>query len=423
MWYTPHYGLSGFVGGVVLIGLRFISFDTLPEKWKERLSHRWVQWLPATWFLTPQLIRHSTNSKGLRFICTIGQVFFPLTLLLAWQWIDVLSHYDQVRKDMEQWPVERLDASIKELAHSPPNVRADWHGVRIVGQTAVVTCEQRPRLMAFNLNSEDRTETPLHPRWGMENVGPLESEVNPKNDIVWTVNGGTHILESKLHNGQWKRYREVRLPSTLSFSYMTRSIDTLFMIEVQTGGNEGSRKLFTAPLPQLRPITEMNLTMNDSKAPMPREPLWVPTIQKLIYGSEFGNLLYAINMQDGTVSPWLKADTFNGKMAWSNTAERIYSAVPNKMQIQVIDPAIPAIEYTIWTQPGVRALAVDAQRNLIVSASVLSGQIWVQDADTGDVIKRMGTVYPMVREIALSEELGVGVLTTWNAVYQFKYVD
>ena len=41
-------------------------------------------------------------------------------------------------------------------------------------------------------------------------------------------------------------------------------------------------------------------------------------------------------------------------------------------------------------------------RNLIVSASVLTGQIWVQDASTGAIIKRMGTVYPMYCEIALS---------------------
>ena len=180
---------------------------------------------------------------------------FPLLLLFGWQWLDVLSHYERVRKDMEEWPVERLDDDIKELAHSPPGVRADWHGVRIMGNTAIVTCEQRPRLMAFDLTSNERTETPLHPRWGIENVGPLESEVNSKNNIVWTVNGGNRLLESKLHNGQWNRYREVRLPSTLSFSYMTRSTDNLFMIEVQTGGNQGSRKLVTAPLPQLRPIT------------------------------------------------------------------------------------------------------------------------------------------------------------------------
>ena len=108
-------------------------------------------------------------------------------------------------------------------------------------------------------------------------------------------------------------------------------------------------------------------------------------------------------------------------MAWNDKTQKVYSAVPNGMQIQVIDPTIPKVAYTIWTQPGVRALAVDEMRNLIVSASVLTGQIWVQDATTGVILKRMGTVYPMVREIALSEELGVGVLTTWNAVYQFKY--
>ena len=75
-------------------------------------------------------------------------------------------------------------------------------------------------------------------------------------------------------------------PSTLSLHDSPADVYTY--VKVQTGGNEGSRKLVTAPLPQLRPITETDLTMNGNKAPMPREPLWVPTIQKLIYGSEFG---------------------------------------------------------------------------------------------------------------------------------------
>lgn len=423
MYITPHYGLKELMGTSLLLTLRFIPFDSTSTAWQGRFSKGWMKWSPVCWFFSPQLFQRIHTLRSLVLFLKAGQILFPLALLFGWQWLDVLSHYEQVRKEMEQWPIERLDDDIFELAHSPPNVRADWHGVRIMGTKAVVTCEQRPRLMAFDLLTSERLETPLHPRWGPENVGPLESEVNAANNIVWTVNGGTHILENKLNGEQWQRYREVKLPTQLSFSYITRAIDKLFMIEVQTGGNQGSRKLLTAPLPSLRPITELNLTMNGQKAPMPREPLWVPSINRLIYGSEFGEQLFAINMDDGTVRPWLKAQTFNGKMAWSDGTERVYSAVPNKMQIQVIDPTIPKIEYTIWTQPGVRAIAVDGTRGLLVSASVLTGQIWVQDVETGAIVKRMGTVYPMVREIALSEELGIGVLTTWNAVYQFEYVD
>ena len=423
MYITPHYGLKELMGASLLLLLRFIPFDSTSLAWQSRFSKRWMKWSPVCWFFSPQIFQRIHTFRPLVLFIKVGQLLFPLSLLFGWQWVDVLSHYELVRKDMEQWPIERLDADITELAHSPPNVRADWHGVRIMGTKAVVTCEQRPRLMAFDLLTNERTETPLHPRWGPENVGPLESEINAANNIVWTVNGGTHILESKLNGEQWQRYREVKLPTQLSFSYITRAVDKLFMIEVQTGGNQGSRKLLTAPLPSLRPIKENHLTMNGQKAPMPREPLWVPSINRLIYGSEFGEQLFAINMDDGTVRPWLKAQTFNGKMAWSDGTERVYSAVPNKMQIQVIDPTLPKIEYTIWTQPGVRAIAVDGTRGLLVSASVLTGQIWVQDVETGAIVKRMGTVYPMVREIALSEELGIGVLTTWNAVYQFKYSD
>ena len=102
-------------------------------------------------------------------------------------------------------------------------------------------------------------------------------------------------------------------------------------------------------------------------------------------------------MVEGTNIQW--------KVAWDDETQKVYSAVPNRMQIQVIDPKVPKVEYTIWTQPGVRAIAVDGIRNLIVSASVVTGQIWVQDATTGAIVKRMGTVYPMVRNCPFQRNL------------------
>ena len=423
MWATPHYGVIGWFLASALILLQFTTGKNAHniEQKLGTVSKTFFRFMPLAWIVTPFISIETVTRNGSRIALHSLRPFFTIGILFAWQWSDLLGHYEHIRRDMEHWPIERLDKRITELAHSPPNIRADWHGVRILGDTAIITCEQKPRLSAINLNTGETTDFPVHPRWGIENVGPLESEVDTKSNIIWTVNGGTRLLESKWSQNTWKRYREVHSPSPLSFSYITRSEDTLYITEVQTGNSPGTRKILEIPLPALKPIREIELTMNGKSAPMPREALWIPTIKQHVYATEFGDSIFTVDLESGVVTPWLEAPTFNGKMIWNNTTERIYLAVPNRMQIHVIDPSIPAIEYTLWTQPGIRALAVDASRNSIISASVLTGQIWIQNLQTGSLIDRMGTVYPLVREMELSEELGIGVLTTWNAVYKFEY--
>ncbi len=418
LYCLPFYGLLGYGLFAVLLTVQFMETHYRGEnKW----IHFTLRFCPLSWVLLPYASSHSVRSVRLKRVLRYSKPALVLGSLFLWQWTDLIYHYDQIRRDMEHWPTERLDPTIQELAHSAPGVRADWHGVRILGETAIVTCERKPRLSAINLRTGHSVDTPLHPRWGVENVGPLESEVDTKTSLTWTVNGGTRLMENKWDGSKWTRYREVKLPSELGFSYITRSKDNLYITEVQTGDSQGTRNVLVAPLPSLSPIQEVSLELDGKPAPMPREALWIPSIERHIYASEFGQHLYAANLDTGEVTPWLEAQTFNGKMIWNNNTERIYLAVPNRMQVQVIDPTKPAIEYTLWTQPGVRALAVDATRNVLLSASVLTGQIWVQDLQSGAVIERMGTVYPMVREMEVSEDLGVGVLTTWNAVYRFDY--
>ena len=425
MWTTPHYGVLGFLlaSGLILLQFTAGTNSKIMEEKRGRIASLFFRFTPLAWIITPFMSIKVVTGQWSTIALHSLRPFFTISILFTWQWADLLGHYEHIRRDMEHWPIERLDSRITELAHSPPNIRADWHGVRILGDTAIITCEQKPRLSAINLNTGETTDFPLHPRWGIENVGPLESEVDHKSNIVWTVNGGTRLLESKWSQNTWKRYREVRLPSALSFSYITRSENSLYITEVQTGDSPGTRKILEVTLPALKPIREIELTMNGKPAPMPREALWIPTIKKHVYATEFGDSLFTADLETGVVTPWLTAPTFNGKMIWNNTTERIYLAVPNRMQVHVIDPSIPAIEYTLWTQPGIRALAVDASRNILISASVLTGQIWIQNIQTGSIIERMGTVYPLVREIELSEDLGIGVLTTWNAVYKFEYAE
>ena len=102
MWNTPHYSLLGFVICFMLIGLRFVKYTQLPETWNNWLTLTPFRFFPACWLLIPQLVLYSSTSVAHRILSAIPQTLFPLSILFGWQWIDLLSHYELVRKDMEQ---------------------------------------------------------------------------------------------------------------------------------------------------------------------------------------------------------------------------------------------------------------------------------------------------------------------------------
>ena len=66
---------------------------------------------------------------------------------------------------------------------------------------------------------------------GNGNVGPRESS-QPQQQCGLDRQWWNTCTREQVNDRQWERYREVKLPSTLSFPY-DRSVDTLYMIEVQ----------------------------------------------------------------------------------------------------------------------------------------------------------------------------------------------
>ena len=79
-------------------------------------------------------------------------------------------------------------------------------------------------------------------------------------------------------------------------------------------------------------------------------------------------------------------------MIWLPTLQEIAIALPNRFEMWFIDPKAPQKYQKVPTQPGVRAVAIDEERKLMITASVLTGSLWVQDLDSGKVLKRAGTV-------------------------------
>ena len=415
-FWVPHYGKLS----ILVFGL-FLYLLWLP---KNRLfkSHLNLLWCPGVVLLVPALLLKMDVGFNFKNVVSVFRVFSSMILAGVWVWGDRLTHYPEVRTDVSQWPIHLLDDNITELAKSPVDVRADWHGVRVLGDSAIVSCERNPRLTAFSLVDGSVSEYPLSARWGKDNAGPLEAEVDTENSLVWTVDGGNTLQELFWNGVDWVPKRSQELPVPLSFSYIDRTEDSLLLMTVQAA-NYGPRRLLRVPLPELNPVRNLRLQGSEHKVPMPREFLWIPSIEKIIYAPNFGDHLFKVDVLTGFTEPWLQVPTLNGKMLWDSDKQRIIMALPNRFEYWIIDPSGPTIEKKIPTQPGVRAIALDSSRRLLIGASVLTGQVWVQNVDTGEVYQSMGRIYPMVRELAVSENRGVAVLTTWAAVYQIDYLN
>jgi hypothetical protein len=70
---------------------------------------------------------------------------------------------------------------------------------------------------------------------------------------------------------------------------------------------------------------------------------------------------------------------------------------------------------------GVRTVAVDADRGLLLSASVLTGRVRVDRLEDNVMVDHFDGLMPMVRELALDTAAGQAYLTTWGAVYRLPY--
>lgn len=389
------------------------------EPWAARA--RWLAFVPGAPLLLPAPVS-----------AALGLGVGPARLLAALAcaavfslsaWAECLAGYGAVRAGLERWPDALLDPRLRVLAHSPPGVRADWHGVQIVGDHAIVVGEDRPRLLAFPLDpGRPVVEHSLGPRWGRVRAAPLDADTDPSTGLTWVISGEQTMSELRWTGEAFVPVRRIDLPSPIDYAYVRRWADRLMFVSVQTAG-PSPRTVVEGRLPALDDLRAVQLRRSGpgEPLPMPREAVYVPELDRLALAPDFGERLFLADLATGLATPWIETPTLDGKMIYQSDLKRVVLALPNRFELWFIDPVAGAVDWSVPTQPGVRAVAVDARRGLLVTASVLTGQIWVQDLRSGAVCDRFGTVMPMARELALSPERGEAVLTTWVAVYQLDY--
>ena len=379
-----------------------------------------IRWIPWIGLCFPNLAFQKWNS-GLRGVFVFC---FSFCFGVFGFWMDCLTSYERVRAEMEDWPTENLDPRIQVLAQKP-GVRADWHGVEIIEDYAIVMAEETMRLIAFPLDGGEPIVHKLGERWGPERAAPLDMEIDPKDGLVWLLTEERKLSGFELQDNSWIEKETIKTPFPIAYSYMRLRNDQFVLSPIQVkhhryplmqvvvGGQKGKENW-----------KDLRILQNDVssiRVPFPREIELIPSMNKLVLAPDFGKELFLFDLETGEAEKLIETPTMDGKIRWVEELDRLFLALPNRMEIWVIDPKKKEVDWVIPTQPGVRSLAIDIERNIIVSASVLTGQIWVQDLNTGRIFDQFATVMPMVRELALDPQSGVAVLTTWAAVYQFPY--
>ena len=398
-----------------LLGIACIMLRPIQQK----QYHKWLRWIPYLSFCVPN-ISFADRSKGFRIIWVAS---FASVWAVCGFWLDCLSSYDQIRREMEAWPEELLDERITVLAQQP-GIRADWHGVEIHDGHAIVMAEETMRIIAFPLDGSEPIVYQLGERWGKTRAAPLDMEYDSETGLFWFVTSENRLSGFRLGESSWSKEEELQLPMPISYSYMRLRDGIFTLVPIQVKQDRFPQ--FQIVLGQRPDWTELSLLRLDRRAiqiPFPREYELMPELEQLVLAPDFGRELFLFDLNSAQTERLIETPTMDGKIRWIPSIQRLVLALPNAMELWVIDPKTKRIDWRIPTQPGVRSLAVDIERNIVVTASVLTGQILVQDLISGEIYDRLGTVMPMVRELALDPKSGQAVLTTWAAVYQFPYLD
>lgn len=382
----------------------------MPPTWQ------WLRWIPGVGLHLPH-IAFAHRTMGFRSIW-VG--VFTSIWIVGLIWLDCLTSYDTIRTEMEAWPRELLDERVQVRAQVP-GVRADWHGVVIHDQYAVVLAEETMRLMAFPLSGADPLIQPLGDRWGPERAAPLNLIYDSTEDLFWTLGNERQLHSFTLSETGWMPQKIINLPANISYAYLQLVQNRFALLPVQVK-RDHQPPLF-ALIGDEPSWQQIRFVPTSGNMPMsyPREFTFIPEHNTIVLAPDFGTHLFTFDLTTRDVQPLVETPTLDGKMRWVPELDRLVVALPNRTELWVINIEDGIVDWTIPTQPGVRALAIDVKRKLVINASVVTGQILVQDLYSGEILDRLGTVMPMVREIALDPNSDQAILTTWAAVYQFPY--
>ena len=142
----------------------------------------------------------------------------------------------------------------------------------------------------------------------------------------------------------------------------------------------------------------------------------------LLYLSFFrnSNRLMAYDMTRREVVREVPTDARADRMTfWAGRGELLLAS-PLHSQVLRFDAETLQPRGSIRTVFGVRVMALDAQRGLMLAASLATGQLAVIDQDSGQT-RRTFYLGPWLRTIALDEASGTAYVSSQDRLYEVRY--
>lgn len=417
---------------VLLLALALLlAINLLP--WRPQLDPRspWLRalWLPGLALLAP--VPSLRLLMGLRSRAWRPVLGALLGLALAGAAfvgsVAAMVEPGKHQWDFIYWDESMVDPRVQVVARSPDGYLGDFHEIQVIGQQAVVAAESGSIQLVPLTDQGEHVYFPIPPRQlDHGDVGSVSSWTQPGTGRTWVMDGFRSLRVLDISSRGFADRGQIGLPVRMNFPYFRYApeLERLLLVEVSALDGYHGQITYIDPA-GIEPPRHCYLTDAATGQPRtaPRNAVWVPSIGKLVISPDYDPWLYAVDPGTCTVEPWLDTGEFNGRIRWVDAWGRLVLAKPGERYVEVVDPAGPSVERRIPTQPGVRVLAVDTQRDLLVTASVITGRLQVQRASDGQRVDSFSTLMPMARSIALDPATGQALLSTWTVLYRVPYAN
>lgn len=419
---VPRLGRWWWGGALVLLGALLTLLPSLAWPWVLPLVvlnlSPWVlpgklAWVPGIGVPAPvPLLRR------LAWPTWIGLLGIPAGVGL-WLVMDTLADFKHYQDELfTPWPAALEDPRVEVVERAVPPTKGDYHDIDIVGDRTLVVAEWTNRLTSY----PGAVTWKLSKLWGPPLGEAMDSETDPRTGLTYYQGGLDHIASARWMGDHWEPGpRSQPFGVLLPITYMKRMGTRLAVLTINAYSANDHPILVTADLPDLGNLRRHEVrTADGTRLPTARDVEWLPTINRLVVAPDMGRRLYLVNPDDGLAEPWVEVPAMDGRPLWSAGLGRLIMPLPTRMELWLIDPKTGDIR-KLPTQPGVRTADIDVGRKLVFTASVITGQVLVQDLESGAVVDRYGTLMPMVRNIAVNADKGETWLSTWTTLYRIPY--
>jgi len=354
---------------------------------------------------------------------------FPWAIALS-ALADIATHprvYDPKAEDPGAWPARKPDPRVIELDRAPPGIACEFHDIDLVdasdgSQWAVVVAEGSGRLLAYPRGGGAPFETTIAKNWGPFIGVVLDSETDPDTSQTWQLNGAKQVTHRRLSARGWGAPENLRLQLPEDHAFTVLLPDHIALVHVNASTD--ARASWLTLIDRRPPHVARRLPLVDAEGePLrpPRHVVALPTLGKLGMTSDFHNGLWIVDPLRGVAERRVDVPVANGAPLWSPALDRLLLPDPNTGLVRLVELPSGAVTGAFSVDRGVRTVAVDADRGLLLSASVLTGRVRVDRLEDNVMVDHFDGLMPMVRELALDTAAGQAYLTTWGAVYRLPY--